>query len=575
MAKIRKKHIRTRKEFLTEAKLKDVLLPHHVKVVADRWGAEFLEYEEVEPTSNIIQGEWKLSEEDKMRCISTFFKIKDLDEMYSMFTELPDDLIELLEMSLVREKVNIPGIHPQTFKEINFRKPNFEQIAAMYEKVFRDLSVSETLSDTILVKDSSGRPIKDENGAFVKEKKEPGSFVLSNNIVSIVSLVDNYLFVRKNQGNAMEFHISILSGDLASIKNRLSEGRAEKSPESKMGGYRTEFDIFKNDLYLNITHNPKNLLNMSMSKFFSSCMHLYHGDNMNQVLSNVFDVNSVPAFLLFKTPLYDKDNNLLSEHIPLSRMVIRNIENEEDDVKLFFDKCYPEVMSEVMGDMIEEYSGNEENISQHQIDAYVYAPDVPEKSLGKLEQPYMDILTSKTKPIIGRNTKVLYLNNIYDWSRVRIPKDNKLETVVVETTVLPTNFTRLGLELRTLQIKNLFVEDIKTLNVRPERIIFDKCILDDDVIPDCVDKLGVKVIHFESCDMDRVNFGEVKELDELGLIYTLESPSELKKYTNEFKFKKLVVSGELLDEDNRELVKELRQKNIRVEIVGPMVRKRK
>ena len=48
--------IKRRDKFLTEAKLRDVLLPRQKKAVSDKWGEIFLDYEEIEASENIKQG---------------------------------------------------------------------------------------------------------------------------------------------------------------------------------------------------------------------------------------------------------------------------------------------------------------------------------------------------------------------------------------------------------------------------------------------------------------------------------------------------------------------------------------
>jgi len=50
-----------------------------------------LEYEEVEPTENIIQGKWKLSEEDKNSVLGHFFG-SDMSVVFSTFDSLPEKI---------------------------------------------------------------------------------------------------------------------------------------------------------------------------------------------------------------------------------------------------------------------------------------------------------------------------------------------------------------------------------------------------------------------------------------------------------------------------------------------------
>jgi hypothetical protein len=62
------KYIRTRDFFIKEAKIRDVI-PETGYSSFERWGEKYLDYDEVTPTNKIIQGKWKLSEEDKYKAL--------------------------------------------------------------------------------------------------------------------------------------------------------------------------------------------------------------------------------------------------------------------------------------------------------------------------------------------------------------------------------------------------------------------------------------------------------------------------------------------------------------------------
>ena len=61
------KWIKTREQWLNEARIKDIILPKQAKAVAQQWGEKYLDYEEVDPTDKIKQGRWKLEDEDKLK----------------------------------------------------------------------------------------------------------------------------------------------------------------------------------------------------------------------------------------------------------------------------------------------------------------------------------------------------------------------------------------------------------------------------------------------------------------------------------------------------------------------------
>jgi hypothetical protein len=67
--------IKKRDLFLSEAKIKDLILPRQAKQVKEYWGEKYLDYEEVTPTDKIVQGVWKLSEEDKNKVLSLLARV--------------------------------------------------------------------------------------------------------------------------------------------------------------------------------------------------------------------------------------------------------------------------------------------------------------------------------------------------------------------------------------------------------------------------------------------------------------------------------------------------------------------
>ena len=55
------------------------------------------------------------------------------------------------------------------------------------------------------------------------------------------------------------------------------------------------------------------ILNMSVSRFYSSCQNLYSGGYRDQVIGNVFDPNSIPAFLLFDSSIHNRKGEHISD----------------------------------------------------------------------------------------------------------------------------------------------------------------------------------------------------------------------------------------------------------------------
>jgi hypothetical protein len=65
------KYIRTRDFFIKRSKNKRCYTPRN-RPSFERWGEKYLDYDEVTPTNKIIQGKWKLSEEDKYKALGSF-----------------------------------------------------------------------------------------------------------------------------------------------------------------------------------------------------------------------------------------------------------------------------------------------------------------------------------------------------------------------------------------------------------------------------------------------------------------------------------------------------------------------
>ena len=72
------KWIKSRENWLNEAKLRDVIFKQQAEEVKKTWGEKFLDYEEVTPTDKIKQGKWKLSEEDNFQVLNMKYKLKKI-----------------------------------------------------------------------------------------------------------------------------------------------------------------------------------------------------------------------------------------------------------------------------------------------------------------------------------------------------------------------------------------------------------------------------------------------------------------------------------------------------------------
>jgi hypothetical protein len=190
------KWIKTRFNFLSEeAKIKDVILPVQSKEVKRIWGEKWLELEEIEPTQKIKQGKWKLSEEDKIKVFNKFFQV-DLNEIYKKFEALPDNLNEIINKALDTKPLEKEYSKDQIlrlFNDFDIKKPTINQVSFFFTNIFKKISVGESRQDEVIMRDETGRPINDEEtGRPMKRKREEGEIIFSNNLVNIVSFLQDF-----------------------------------------------------------------------------------------------------------------------------------------------------------------------------------------------------------------------------------------------------------------------------------------------------------------------------------------------------------------------------------------------
>ena len=554
------KWIKDRNKFLNEAKLRDVIFARQAKEVSRIWGEKFLDYEEVTPTDKIKQGKWKLSDEDKNRVLGKFFDC-DMKAVTAVFDSINDKFAEVLSQS-----INLDLIRDEKFKiiatDLNIKNPSIDQIAILFDAIFRKISISETMATEVIQKDENGRPVKDEGGNMIKTTKEKGALVFTNNLTNINSFVDDFnrCFPEEKVGvNFEERNIQRLRSAASIDENR---------------DFEVDFKIFDKDMYLSINHNPKDILNMSISKFYASCQHLYSGGYREQVLGNVFDPNSIPAFLTFETPIY-WNKEKISDQLPLSRMMIRNIEtfDAQEESKIFFDRAYPDRMKEIFGEMMEKYSEIKQTADENSRITYIFTPDVDSED--RVRDPYMDRVSLQRKPYIGKNTKTLYLNRMHDWSNVKIAPDAKIKELIIETTDIPEDLTKVPLNPDWVKFKYLTINTLSNFDkIKTDSIAFDKCKLDTSVLDEMnTVNANIKKLQIVSCDLTgELGFSQFENLEELHIVYTLDTIEELRDLTENLKIKKLVLSGDLIrDKEAKAQINQVRQRGIKVEIVGPVI----
>ena len=554
------KWIKSRRKFITEeAIIRDVIMAKQIDRVKSQWGEKYLDYEEIDATENIKQGRWKLSEEDKRAVLGTFLTA-DLDNVFKIFENLPVKFVESLNASVDLDLLKGDSKWEKILNNFDISKPSINQISVLTDAIFRKISVGETQASEIILRDENGRPVMGEDGRPQKVRKIPGEIVYSKNLTNINAFVED--FNRCFPDSAVNAS-SFTSGDISRL---VSKSREDFSGE----GYQVEVDVYGRDMYLSIQHKAKDILNMSISRFYSSCQNLYTGGQKSKILGNVFDPNSIPAFLLFDSSIHNERGEHISDVLPVSRMIIRNIESFDNtgEPQIFFDRAYPDRMKDLFSKIIEKYSPNKENYSTGD---YLFTPDVQEGDESDIIAPYMDRLGMKRGKYIGVNANKIYLNASSDWSKTKISPKAKVKEIIIETTSVPKNFFDLPFTPDWVKFKFISILSAEPFkNFKTTSIAFDKCKFNNSVllgfkrsIPD------IKTIQINACDIEDLKLSQLEGIDELHLIYTLD-PSDLKKALEGVSVKKLVLSGDLVS-DNKDYIKSLRSQGVKIEIVGPVI----
>lgn len=570
--------LQSRDKFLTEAKLRDVLSTPQKKVVIREWGEKYLDYEEVTPTERIKQGRWRLSEEDKDMVINRFFKT-DYAWVREKLNSLPDKFAEILTKCLSLENRELDSGHKDRLKTgfggkepFNIKKLQISQISCLNFPIFKTLNAGETKSSEKIVRDEFGRPDRDESGNIKKESKEPGELSFSGNVANLNTFISGYnTAFPEEKVDASIF----LNANIQNITNMIAD-----NPDI------IDFDLFgDHEMDLMVEHNAVNIMNMSVSKFYKSCQELYfgggHGNQyMKSLLINVFDPNTIPAYLIFNTPYYGITEKggvqeKLSDVLPLCRLLIRSIEpfNESEPKKIYFDKTYPDRMRNVLIEMINKYSDNKESEGDRSyIRRYPFAPDIDPKDYDVMKKPYMDSLDFTEGTRIGRNTKYLYLSNNYNWENVIIDKDANIKELIIETPSIPSNFFQVKIKPDWVKFKYIKINDFSVFaNIITDSVSLYQCKLNSNFLDDLY-KVSPKLKKLSLGNVDVSDFSKLSmftELEELELIYTLSSRSNLEKILEGVTMKKLVISGDLIrNRKNKGYVDKLRKTGIDVSLKG-------
>ena len=239
-----------------------------------------------------------------------------------------------------------------------------------------------------------------------------------------------------------------------------------------------------------------------------------------------------------------------------------------DPVQLFFDRCYPDRCKDAMDEIVEKYTQMKSagRLSR----PYYFTPDLPESAVGTIDSPYMDRLQIEEKRYIGVNTKSITLTPNIDWSEVKISKNAKLKEIIIQSSILPQGFFDIPMEPDWIKFKYMKLNTLEDFSqIKTESLAFDKCQIKKvvfDTLPP-----NVKKLQLISCETEGVDFSELKDIEELHLVYTIND-EELIPSVRGLNLKKLVISGDLLSlSENKTFINNLKKKGVKIEIVGPII----
>jgi hypothetical protein len=559
------KWIKTRKKYLNEAKIGDVILPTQKSEVKKTWGEKFLDMEEVIPTEHIKQGDWELSEDDKFKVLDVLFGT-DVKSAQDQYKDLPAKFIEIVQLSLSyladtdisRSNEDIKRAK-EVLGELDLSDIGIDEMVALNYPVLRKLS-NETGKAEMIQKDESGRPVIGEDGRPVKVAKEIGDPIFEKNFINLESFRVEYnkyydKVERDFNSRSLQAIINVVKQDINSE-------------------YKTSYKIFNRPIHLKISHNPKDILNMSISKFYTSCQHLYSGGYRSQLLGNVFDPNSIPAYLIVKTPVFNGET-LISEQLPIARSMVRYLDgfSKTDAPAFFFDRTYPDRLREVMYEIITKYSGMVSTGTQAKrgpVDKYVYAPDLPAQSAKDISTPYQDSLGIEQKTYVGVNTKRLS-TSMSGFKNMIISKQARVEELIVDSPDVPEALFALPLKLNWIKFKFIDIKKMpKMEKFDCKSFAFDKCrFTNADLANVVAANPEMQKLQLTSCEVEDLNLSGLS-VEELQLIYTTTQP--LSQVLGDVKVKKLVISGDLLsDKENKDFVIGLKKSGVKVETVGLVI----
>jgi len=540
--------------------IRDELTPYQRRVVTSKWGNEYLNAETPDKNKKIPEGTWEISDEDAITVLNNYFKL-DLSFVKEYIGSLDDNFIKVLKKSIINKNIK---------DKFDLNTLNLITIKSIFSNTFRLLNPKETEQDRKILRGSNDKPILDDDNKpqyVIKEKGEP---VFTKNISNINTFIDSYN--KSYPDNKIENKFT--KDDFATLASFYQEGVKN-------------FSIINNDkMYLTITSNPSDTLNMSASPFFTSCQDIYRDTGYEKdAISNVFDINTKVAFIFYKKPYYVNDKKV-SDKTFICRTLVRDIKKED---KFYVDQAYPHRMQEILESLLYKYSGIVAIDYDESDDVkYDYEPDINYYSDRKYT-PYLDTLNSSDvnkKVVIGKNTHTINLTGRLvmeiNGGECRILDDNNVTKVNIDVydflndnkSLKPIeNILNKFKKLNTIQFSDYtFDYEISVSDMTyNKRLCLNKFEFKDNLFwDDLLSNNNINMFELISCD-DKVNnnkmpdISKLKNLVEVGMLYTYRylSPSLLELP----KLKYLTISRNII-KYNKDMLNELKKKGVKITEIG-------
>lgn len=540
--------------------IKKDLTPLQQNIVKSKWGNRFLDYDAPEKTNLIKDGKYQLDDTDRENVLNKLFKT-DITWIKNYLSTISDNFLQTLKKSIVDKKVK------EQFQINSFKELTYLQIKNLYGNNFRLLNPKETDSTKRILKDVNGKPILDDNKKIQYIIKEKGEPVFTNNLSNINSFIESW-----NKSYDEKIESKFDNDNFTTLLSFFDEDTVELN----------DFNLLNDKpIYLYITSHPSDTLNMSASSFFTSCQDIYRDTGYEKsALSNVFDINSKIAFLIYDTPYY-KQGKMISKFLPLCRSVLRVVEFKDDNEKkdVFIDKTYPYRMEDTLTEYLEKYA----NIESTTETRLIYKSEQDIDWYDDLASPYQDSLSSVDRKVIGKNTKSLKwdydLVDSIESKKTSIQSDNNVMKLIIsifdhdilDDTIDDKSITELFPKLKWLEWTGFnYAEDISDAS---QLVFKEKISINDSTISNLFwgeaskKLLGIELTNIKDTDnsLKMPDISEFTELIELNIFYTYRYLSDSILTLKNLKY--LRISSNI-EKYNKELLSTLKKNGIKITMIG-------